>query len=86
MYDLRFCPARPEETILVEDDNTLDHTQEHKQTRQNVQGVAGKRRVGGQVSPDSVDNQRRQGLVCTKEKFVRESAENRDRKESYAPQ
>ncbi len=31
MCDFRLCPARPKETVLVEDDNALDQAQKHKQ-------------------------------------------------------
>ena len=77
--DFRLCPSRPEGPNLVEDDAALDHAQEYKQARRNVHVIVGKQLVGGQVSPDGVGDQRRQGLMCAKGKVVRESAKDGER-------
>ena len=86
MREVGLCKAGSKETMLVEDDTNLDDGREQKQPRQDIQGIASQGLVGGKVSPEGVDGEHRQGMVCTKEEFVGGSAKDRNRKQNNAPQ
>lgn len=66
-----------EDAVLVDDDTTLGNAHEQKQPCRDVEVHAGEGFLGGQVSPDEVGRERRQGLVGAEEEFVRGSAEER---------
>jgi len=63
-----------EKTVLIDDEDKRRPQQKDEQTNQHIQRVARKRRVGRQVSPDCIDNQRRWDQMGPKEYFIGESA------------
>ena len=66
-----------EDAVLVDDHIPLANAHEQKQPCRDVEVHVGEGFLGGQVSPDGVGSERRQGLVGAEEDFVGGSAEER---------